>query len=97
MQDGLQAVDTAGQWELSHGCWTEDYDAASGSMGFTIALSPVTGDLPAGVTLAPMIAHNPCWNPAERLYDPTLAKPEGVIGSGQYDLSRSVVIRLEVQ
>ena len=97
LKDGLQAVDVAGQRVLSHGCWTEDYDAQAGSMAFTISLSPVAGELPQTITLAPMIADNPRWNPAERLYDPSLEKPEGVIGSCQFDFTRSVEVPVTIQ
>ena len=96
LKDGLQAADRAGNRVLSVGCWTEEYDAALGGMRFTVSLGPVTGDLPATVMLAPMLADNPRWDPAERLYDPNLEKPEGVIGSGQFDLTRSIEITLEI-
>ena len=97
LKDGLQAVDVAGQRVLSVGCWMEDYNAETGSMAFTITLSPMTGELPQVVTLAPLLADNPRWNPAERLYDPTLEKPDGVIGSCQFDFSRSVEVPVIIQ
>lgn len=97
MRDGLQAVDTAGQRELSTGCWTEDDDAETGYMHFHITLAPIAGELPDVVTLAPMLADDPRWNPVEKLYDPSLPKPDGVIGSGQYDFTRSIDIPMDIQ
>lgn len=89
---GLVLVDKDGQRVLSNGMY---WSVTDEGLNFHMLLAPMTGELPQQVYLAHMVADDPRWNENERNYDPSVEKPEHVIGSYQLDYSNEIRIELE--
>lgn len=88
LRDGLTLVDKRGKQVLSTGMmWNKESDE---SATFQLNMAPISGNLPWEVSFAPVIAHNPQWDPADRFYNPALEKPRDVIGSCQFDFTRGI-------
>ena len=92
----LWLVDQDGQRVLCRSACSFDTPSENArEMHFTLKMEPITGDLPTNVYLAPALSYNPRWDESSVLYDPTLPKPDGVIGEFQFDFSRAIRIELE--
>ncbi len=94
MKKGLTLADRESERILSMGCyWDNQSDEAEG-LPFTIHISAVAGELPSQVWLAPVVSYDGRWDETLPCYDPTLEKPEGVIGEVQMDFDRAACLEL---
>ena len=93
-KSGLYLVDWENQRVLNQGCIWDD-QAGDTSVHFTMNLQPIPGELPGRILICPEKDYNDRWNEASPFYDPGLPRPEGVIGSQQFDLARAVEVVLE--
>lgn len=95
-KSGLYLVDWEGQRVLNQGCIWDDQTGGT-SIHFTMNLQPIPGELPGSILICPEKDYNDRWNEASPFYDPGLPRPEGVIGSQQFDLARAVEVVLEAK
>lgn len=93
-KSGLYLVDWEGHRVLNQGCIWDDQTGDT-SIHFTMNLQPIPGELPGRILICPEKDYNDRWNEASPFYDPGLPRPEGVIGSQQFDLARAVEVVLE--
>lgn len=92
-KSGLYLVDWEGHRVLNQGCIWDDQTGDT-SIHFTMNLQPIPGELPGRILICPEKDYNDRWNEASPFYDPGLPRPEGVIGSQQFDLARAVEVVL---
>lgn len=78
---------------LNQGCICNDQTGDT-SIHFTMNLQPIPGELPGSILICPEKDYNDRWNEKSPFFDPTLTRPEGVIGSQQFDLARAVEVVL---
>lgn len=93
-KSGLYLVDWEGHRVLNQGCIWDDQTGDT-SIHFTMNLQPIPGELPGRILICPEKDYNDRWNEASPSFDPTLTRPEDVIGSQQFDLARAVEVVLE--
>lgn len=96
LSKGLVLVDRQGDRDLSRGCtWTSQTDDEKG-VSFTILLSPISGNLPTRVYLAQPLAYNDQFMEGYPHFDPTLKKPENIIGTWELDFDAALEIKLNI-
>lgn len=93
MKNGLILADRDNQRILSVGCYWDDL--SDEGMRFTLNIGAVSGEMPGQVWLAPVIAYDGRWDASLPCYDPSLEKPEGVIGEVQMDFARAACLMLD--
>lgn len=94
---GLHVLDPAGQRVISAGCWWDDQPQEGKGLHFGINLAPMTGELPEAIQLVHIVAVDNRWDENEACYDPTLEKPENVVGMYQIDDRGAVTIPMIIQ
>lgn len=62
---------------------------------YKMTLAPLLEPLPRRLVLAPMLAHDPRWDPQSPDFDPSVARPAGVVGAFQLDLGKGIEIIVE--
>lgn len=72
------------------------YDqTADDSMDYNITINAITGELPERMYICTAIDYDDRWNEESYAYDPSIEKPEGVIGSQRFDFDNAICVELE--
>ena len=95
MGKGLILADKEGDRALNINCIWDDEPDANGKLNFSLEFYPVADKLPERVYLASYTAHDPRWDKHSPSYNPSVEKPENVVGAFQLDFSRSIQIDLK--
>lgn len=96
LRDGLQLVDREGRRLLNNGSYWGDLEDGK-PVHLTMMLSPVSGELPKEVWLAPAKEMNSQWDPlfAGPTYDPAVPVPEDAISIYRLDYDRGCRMEME--
>jgi len=96
LRDGLQLVDREGRRLLNNGSYWGDMEDGK-PVHLTMMLSPISGELPKEVWLAPAKEMNSQWDPlfAGPTYDPDAPVPEDAISIYRLDYERGCRMEME--
>lgn len=93
---GISLVDRENKRILSCACsWNPDFNEEDG-MAVEMSLSPVTGDLPEVVYIAPAVSYTDELDPSSPYYNESMKAEENVIEGWEYDFSRAVAIPMRI-